>query len=206
MKIVLLGAPGCGKGTQSAIISKDYGIPQISTGDLFRNAMSNKTALGVLAKQYIDKGQLVPDDVTINLVKDRLNNSDCKNGFILDGFPRTINQARDLDKISNIDKVIYFDIDYKILEKRIESRLVCKDCKFTTTNNHSVCPRCGGELTKRADDNVDVLRARLVAYDKETLPLKDYYKKQNKLFVVNASNSVQEVNSAICNIIGDIDD
>ena len=171
MKIVLLGAPGCGKGTQSAIISKDYGIPQISTGDLFRNAMSNKTALGVLAKQYIDKGQLVPDDVTINLVKDRLNNSDCKNGFILDGFPRTINQARELDKISNIDKVIYFDIDYKILEKRIESRLVCKDCKFTTTNN-----------------------------------LKDYYKKQNKLFVVNASNSVQEVNSAICNIIGDIDD
>lgn len=206
MKIVLLGAPGCGKGTQASVISKKLSIPHISTGDLFRSAISEKTDLGVLAKQFIDKGQLVPDDVTIGLVKHRLSDKDCKSGFILDGFPRTVTQATELDKILSVDKVIYFDIDYKVLEDRITSRMVCSVCKNTTTNKYKKCPLCGGKLIKRDDDNVDILRSRLKAYDKDTLPLKEYYEKQNKLYVINAANSVQDVSSAICDIIGGIDD
>ncbi len=202
MKIVLLGAPGCGKGTQAQILSKYLGIPHISTGEIFRSAMDAGTELGTLAKTYISQGALVPDTVTTNLVRERLNRKDCEHGYILDGFPRNISQAKALDKMQDIDYCIYFDIDLSVLKDRILNRFTCKDCGAVTNSASTTCPVCGGALYRRADDNEDTLNSRLDTFTRITYPLHDYYKRQGKLITVDAYQTRDDVTKSILSKLG----
>ena len=182
MNVILLGAPGAGKGTQATRISDKFGLPHISTGDIFRENIKNQTPIGVLAKSYIDKGQLVPDEVTCEIVKDRLQKDDCKKGYLLDGFPRTIAQAEMLDKFAQIDAVVNINIDFSLLMARLCGRRVCKDCgesyHVSTLNGATTCSRCGGELYQRKDDNPETVQNRLDVYTEQTAPLIDYYTKK----------------------------
>ena len=183
MNIILLGAPGAGKGTQATKISDKYGMPHISTGDIFRENIKNQTEIGMLAKSYIDKGQLVPDDVTCRIVEERLSRADCREkGYLLDGFPRTIAQAEALDKITKIDAVVNINIDFSLLMNRLCGRRVCRDCgesyHVSTLNGESKCARCGGELYQRKDDNPETVQSRLDVYTEQTAPLIDYYTKK----------------------------
>ena len=183
MKIILLGAPGAGKGTQATKISDKYGMPHISTGDIFRENIKNQTEIGMLAKSYIDKGQLVPDDVTCRIVEERLSRADCREkGYLLDGFPRTIAQAEALDKITKIDAVVNINIDFSLLMNRLCGRRVCRDCgesyHVSTLNGATTCARCGGELYQRKDDNPETVQSRLDVYTEQTAPLIDYYTKK----------------------------
>lgn len=179
MNIILLGAPGAGKGTQATKISDRYGLPHISTGDIFRENIKNQTPIGLLAKSYTDKGQLVPDEVTCQIVEERLAREDCKNGYLLDGFPRTIAQAEALAKFAKIDAVININIDFSLLMARLCGRRVCKDCgesyHVSTLNGATTCSRCGGELYQRKDDNPETVGQRLDVYKDQTAPLIDYY-------------------------------
>ena len=190
MNIILLGAPGAGKGTQATKISDKYGLPHISTGDIFRENIKNQTEIGLLAKSYIDKGQLVPDEVTCKIVENRIVKPDCEKGYMLDGFPRTIVQAEALDKITNIDLVINIDVDFSLIMDRICGRRVCKDCgesyHVSTLNGATVCSRCGGELTQRKDDNPETVQSRLDVYEKQTSPLIEYYTKKGIIFNVKS--------------------
>lgn len=189
MRLVIMGPPGAGKGTQAALIKEAYNIPHISTGDMFREAISNKTALGIEAKKNIDKGMLVPDSVTISLVKERLSQSDCKKGFLLDGFPRTIAQAQALDEILKelnikLDAVINIDVDFNVLVDRIIGRRVCPKCgaSFHIVNQppkkEGICDACGATLVQRKDDTKETVVTRLDVYTNQTKPLLDYYNKQ----------------------------
>lgn len=183
MNIILLGAPGAGKGTQATRISDKYGMPHISTGDIFRENIRNQTEIGLLAKSYIDKGQLVPDEVTCKIVEERLARNDCKEkGYLLDGFPRTIAQAEALDKFTEIDAVVNIDIDFSLLMNRLCGRRVCKECgesyHVSTLNGETTCSRCGGDLYQRKDDNPETVENRLAVYSEQTAPLIDYYKKK----------------------------
>ena len=183
MNIILLGAPGAGKGTQANKISDKYGMPHISTGDIFRENIKNQTEIGMLAKSYIDKGQLVPDDVTCRIVEERLSRADCREkGYLLDGFPRTIAQAEALDKITKIDAVVNINIDFSLLMNRLCGRRVCRDCgesyHVSTLNGATTCARCGGELYQRKDDNPETVQSRLDVYTEQTAPLIDYYTKK----------------------------
>jgi adenylate kinase len=188
MNIILLGAPGAGKGTQASKIADTYGLPHISTGDIFRENIKNQTEIGLLAKSYIDKGQLVPDEVTCKIVEERIARDDCKNGYMLDGFPRTIAQAEALDKIADIQMVINIDVDHALLMDRLCGRRVCKDCgeSYHTSrlNGKTTCSRCGGELYQRKDDNPETVQSRLDVYNAQTAPLIDYYEKKGLLFNV----------------------
>ena len=188
MNIILLGAPGAGKGTQATKISDKYGLPHISTGDIFRENIKNQTEIGLLAKSYIDKGQLVPDEVTCKIVENRITKPDCEKGYMLDGFPRTIVQAEALDKITKIDLVINIDVDFSLIMDRICGRRVCKDCgesyHVSTLNGVTICSRCGGELSQRKDDNPETIQSRLDVYEKQTSPLIEYYTKKGLLFNV----------------------
>lgn len=215
MIIVLLGMPGCGKGTQAELLTKYYNIPHISTGDLFRKEIANKTELGILAQSYIDNGHFVPDEVSINMLKGRISNEDCKNGYILDGFPRTIPQAVELDKIANVDIAILLDVDEDEIRERAMSRRTCKDCgAIYNIHNYSknTCEKCGGELYIRSD--AYKTNERIATYNKEALPLVDYYKNKGVLKVVNQkefeSKNVDEQISSIFNhlvsIIGENND
>ena len=176
--IVLLGAPGSGKGTQAAFIAKEYGIPHISTGDIFRKNISEHTALGDLAKSYMDKGALVPDEVVIGLVESRLQESDCKDGYILDGFPRTIAQAEALDKVTKIDVALNFIVPFDVIIERLSDRRVCV-CGATYSakmlNGETKCNKCGKEVFQRDDDKAETVKARLDVYQKQTEPLIGYY-------------------------------
>ena len=176
--IVLLGAPGSGKGTQAAFIAKEYGIPHISTGDIFRKNISEHTALGDLAKSYMDKGALVPDEVVIGLVESRLQESDCKDGYILDGFPRTIAQAEALDKVTKIDVALNFIVPFDVIIERLSDRRVCV-CGATYSakmlNGETKCSKCGKEVLQRDDDKAETVKARLDVYQKQTEPLIGYY-------------------------------
>ena len=176
--IVLLGAPGSGKGTQAAFIAKEYGIPHISTGDIFRKNISEHTALGDLAKSYMDKGALVPDEVVIGLVESRLQESDCKDGYILDGFPRTIAQAEALDKVTKIDVALNFIVPFDVIIERLSDRRVCV-CGATYSakmlNGETKCSKCGKEVFQRDDDKAETVKARLDVYQKQTEPLIGYY-------------------------------
>ena len=182
MNIILLGAPGAGKGTQATKISERYHLLHISTGDIFRANIKNQTEIGMLAKSYIDKGELVPDEVTCAIVKDRLTWEDCQNGCLLDGFPRNTFQAEELDKFAKIDAVVNINIDFSLLMDRLCGRRVCKECgesfHVSTLNGKTTCSRCGGELYQRKDDNPETVKSRLDVYNAQTAPLIDYYTKK----------------------------
>lgn len=207
MKLVLLGAPGSGKGSFSEYIKQQFNIPHISTGEIFREAMQAKTTLGILAKSFIDKGNLVPDDVTIALVSERLNKPDCVNGFLLDGFPRTLEQGKALTKITNLDSVIYLDVDYDLTKQRLINRRTCKSCGAIYSMlryDKTTCERCGGELMKRDDDVEEVIDKRFAVYKTQTYPLVQYYKKLNLLRTVNGDGSIEKVLGDIFIILGGI--
>ena len=198
MNIILLGAPGAGKGTQASMITNAYGVLHISTGDIFRANMQEQTPIGVIAKSYIDKGQLVPDDVTCEIVESRLQEDDCKkNGFMLDGFPRTIPQAEALSKWEEIDAVINLDIDTSLLMARLCGRRVCKDCgesyHVSRLNGKTTCEKCGGELFQRKDDNSETVSSRLKVYHAQTAPLIEYYTKKGLLVNVQGDATPTEV-------------
>ena len=197
MNLILLGAPGAGKGTQATKISERYGLVHISTGDIFRANIKNGTKIGLLAKSYIDKGELVPDEVTCEIVKDRLTWEDAKKGYLLDGFPRNIFQAEELDKFASIDGVVNINIDFKLLMDRLCGRRVCKECNesyhVSTLNGATTCARCGGELYTRKDDNPETVGSRLKVYSEQTAPLIDYYTKQGKILNFTGSEAPAEV-------------
>lgn len=202
--IILLGAPGSGKGTRAAVLSEILGIPQIATGDLFRKNLKEMTAIGKVAKSYIDKGELVPDEVTANMLKERLQESDAKNGFLLDGFPRTIAQAEMLDKImaeqnGKINAVIYLNVDDEVIVDRLSGRLICAKCQtpYHKTSNppkkEGVCDKCGGELMTRADDNPETIRNRLKVFHQSTFPLVEFYSKRGLVTEISGKTEIAEL-------------
>lgn len=207
MNIILLGAPGAGKGTQATKISDKYGLPHISTGDIFRENIKNKTEIGLLAKSYTDNGQLVPDEVTCRIVEDRLSRDDCKDGFMLDGFPRNIAQAEELDKFAKIDVVLNIEIDLSLLMDRLCGRRVCKACgesyHISTLGGKTTCSRCGGELYQRKDDNPETVGNRLSVYKDQTAPLIEYYSEKGNL--VNLKNGAGTVDEVFAEISGVLD-
>ena len=199
MNLILLGAPGAGKGTQAEVICEHLHIPAVSTGNMIREALKNGTEMGLRAKSYMEEGKLVPDEVVIGIIKDRLQQDDCKGGFILDGFPRTIPQAEALDKMGIvIDKVIDIEVpDEKIVE-RMSGRRVCESCGasyhllYKKPEKEGVCGKCGGALVQRKDDHPDTVKERLKVYREQTEPLKAYYEKQGKLAVVEGQEDVAD--------------
>ncbi len=208
MNIILLGAPGAGKGTQAKFICEKFGIPQISTGDMFRYALKNKTALGQKAETFMQAGQLVPDEVVVAMVEERVSMADCEKGFVLDGFPRTVVQADALQNLLKrlhkcIDAVLNFEVSEKILVSRLSGRRVCKACgvtfhtEFSPPQKAGVCDKCGGEVYQRADDAEATVQARLDVYKKQTEPLIEYYRRQNSLKNINAVGSVDGIAKAI---------
>ena len=197
MKIILLGAPGAGKGTLAGQLTEEYGFPHISTGDIFRANIKNETPIGLLAKSYIDKGQLVPDEVTCKIVEERLKEEDCKkSGFMLDGFPRTIPQAEMLDSIETVDAVINIQADTELLMKRICGRRVCKGCgkifHISRLGGKENCLSCGGELYQRKDDNPETVESRLQVYAAQTAPLIEYYEGKGLLINVAGNGTPDE--------------
>ena len=208
MIIIMLGAPGTGKGTVASLLAKELGIPQVSTGDIFRKNIKEKTELGKLAESYISKGNLVPDDVTIDLVKNRLKESDAKEGVILDGFPRTVRQAEELDKIlqnnqSEVDIVINLVTPEEEIVERIENRRVCPECKavynlkLNPPSQEGICDKCGHELVQRKDDNVDTIKSRIKTYIDVTSPLIEYYEKKEKLYTAEVSERINRLGSDV---------
>lgn len=206
MNIILLGAPGAGKGTQASKIAEHYGILHISTGDIFRANIKGGTEIGKLAKSYIDAGKLVPDEVTCDIVKDRLTWEDAKSGYMLDGFPRNLFQAEQLDTFAKVDLCLNIDVDEALLMDRICGRRVCscgESYHVSTLNGATACAKCGGELYQRADDNPETVKTRLDTYNTQTAPLIDYYKKQGKLqSVTSGKGSPDEVFEQIKKILG----
>ena len=214
MNLILFGAPGAGKGTQAVEIVKKYNLIHISTGDMFRNAIKNHTKLGELANSYISKGELVPDEVTVGLVKERLAQEDCKNGFILDGFPRTLPQAECLDRICQelnikIDYVIDIEVCTDELISRLSGRRVCKSCgasyhiMFNKPKVENVCDECNGELYTRKDDNKESVAVRLQTYQEQTLPLINYYTNKGMLLEINGQQDINDVFKEIVEKLGD---
>ena len=207
MKIVLLGGPGAGKGTQAQRLVAEYGVAHISTGDLLRAAIKNGTELGKQAKSYMDKGQLVPDVLVVNLVKERLADDDAQKGFILDGFPRTSVQAVALDTVlsdmgKTIDAAVNVDVAPEAIVKRITSRRMCRDCGHIGTVADKVCPKCGGEMYQRDDDNETTVRNRLDVYTRSTEPLIDYYKGKGLLKNVDGAQAIDDVYADVKKALG----
>lgn len=213
MKLLIMGRPGAGKGTQAANIKEYYNIPHISTGDMFRAAIKNQTKLGLLAKSYMDQGALVPDEVTIGIVRERLSEDDCKKGFLLDGFPRTIAQAEALDEIleSNgikLDAVLDVNVPAEILIRRMVGRRVCKTCgatyhvEFNAPKVEGICDNCGSKLIQRADDTEETAVNRLKVYDQQTAPLLEFYRKKNLLKTVNGDQPLSKVFEDIKVVLG----
>lgn len=198
MKIILLGAPGAGKGTQAEVICNRYNIPAISTGNIIREALKTGTEMGLKAKSYMESGALVPDEVVIGIIKERVVKDDCKDGFILDGFPRTIPQAEALDKMGIvIDKVIDIEVPDEKIINRMSGRRVCEKCgasyhlEYKKPKVEGICDACSGTLIQRKDDHPDTVKSRLDVYHSETEPLKDYYEKQGKLTVVEGQEEIE---------------
>ncbi|MBR1811545.1 MAG: adenylate kinase [Clostridia bacterium] len=204
MNIIFLGAPGAGKGTQAEYVSEKYAIPSVSTGNIIRAALKNGTPTGLQAKAYIEAGQLVPDEVVIGIIKERLAEDDCANGFILDGFPRTIPQAEALDNMGiSIDKVIDIEVPDAAIVKRMSGRRVCKSCgasyhtEYKKPAQEGVCNNCGSELVIRSDDAPETVLERLKVYHAETEPLKEYYAKSGKLVIVEGQEEVNDTKALV---------
>ena len=206
MNIVLLGAPGAGKGTQAVRLAEKYSVPHISTGDIFRSNIKEGTPIGLVAKSYIDKGQLVPDEVTIQIVKERLEKDDCKNGYLLDGFPRTVAQAKALDEFSEVEKVVNIDVPLIKLLKRITGRRVCSKCgesyHVDYLDGKTSCGKCEGDLIQRADDNEETVASRLEVYTKQTAPLVEYYDGRGVLVTIDGDGNIDDVFDAIVEKLG----
>ncbi len=212
MNIVLLGAPGAGKGTQASVLTKELGIVHVATGDLFRKALSEETSLGLMAKSYMDKGELVPDEVTIDMVKERIRQPDCANGVLFDGFPRTVSQAKALDRMlasegRHLDKAVYMDVPEEELVRRLSGRWICRNCQ---TPYHMVtsppatpgkCDACGGELYQRADDKEETVRERLKVFFSQTMPIVDYYDEQGKLIRVDGNRRIDVVGAEMLDLL-----
>ncbi|MCR5207284.1 MAG: adenylate kinase [Eubacterium sp.] len=204
MKLILLGAPGAGKGTQAEKIVEKFNIPAISTGNIIRAALKNGTEMGLKAKAYMDAGSLVPDEVVIGIIKDRLKEDDCKNGFILDGFPRTIPQAQALEDMGiSIDKVVDIEVPDETITARLSGRRVCAKCAnsyhllYKKPKTEGVCDACGGELIQRKDDAPETVLARLEEYHRMTEPLKDFYEKLGKLVIVEGQEEVADTTKLV---------
>ena len=209
MRLILLGAPGAGKGTQAEILSKELNIPTISTGNILRAAMKNGTPVGLKAKSYVEAGKLVPDDVIIGIIEERLAQPDCSNGYILDGVPRTIPQAQAMEeKGVGIDWAVSIEVADQVIVERMSGRRTCKNCSqtFHIVNNpptqEGICDSCGGELTIRKDDAPETVMTRLQVYHKETEPLKDFYAERGKLKTVENQPSIEATTAAIRETLG----
>ena len=213
MRIVMLGAPGSGKGTQAQRIQKDYGLPQVSTGDLLRKAVADKTPLGLKAKEKMDAGELVSDEIVLGMIKGRIAAADAKRGFILDGFPRNTSQADSLDTLLatlelKLDGVVLMDVDFDILMKRLTGRRTCSktgavlNIYFSSPAELEACKKAGGELLQRKDDNEETIRNRLQVYERETAPLIDLYTKRGLLKTVAATGEVDAVYARLKSALG----
>ena len=212
MNVVLLGAPGAGKGTQASVLTAELGMVHVASGDLFRRALQEQTELGLLAKSYMEKGELVPDEVTINMVLERIRMPDCAGGVLFDGFPRTLSQAQALDaKLQAegraIDKAVYIEVPEEELVKRLSGRWICRNCQ---TPYHAVssppkvagkCDACGGELYQRTDDREETVRERLKVFLSQTLPIVDYYEHQGKLLRVDGNRRIEDVGAAMMSLL-----
>jgi adenylate kinase len=212
MNVLLMGPPGAGKGTQAERIVENFGLPHISTGDMFRKAMKDETALGLEAKSYVDKGLLVPDEVTIGIVRERLREADCQNGFLLDGFPRTVFQAQVLDGMleemgRKLDHVINIEVNRELLLDRLTGRRICKNCGatyhvlFNPPSEEGRCDKCGGELYQRTDDTAEKVGTRLDAYTNSTLPLIEYYQSKGLLRCLNGEQEISEVQAELTELL-----
>ena len=212
MQLIIMGAPGAGKGTQAAELVKKFSIPQISTGDMFRAAVAEGTDLGKKAEACMKKGELVPDEVTIGIVRERLSKDDCKNGFMLDGFPRTVEQADALKQILSdlgieLTKVLNINVPFEDLIDRAVGRRICKNCgatyhiKFNAPKSEGKCDNCGSELYQRADDNAETMKTRLSTYEKSTRPLIDYYKKAGLYFEVDGRQPINKVTADLVKLL-----
>ena len=213
MRIVMLGAPGSGKGTQAQRIQKEHGLPQVSTGDLLRKAVADKTPLGLKAKKVMDAGELVSDDIVLGMIKERIAQPDANRGFILDGFPRNTSQANSLDALLGelklkLDRVVLMDVDFDILMKRLTGRRTCSatgavlNIYFSLPAELEACKKAGGELVQRKDDNEDTIRNRLQVYQRETAPLVDYYTKKGLLATITAMGEVDAVYDRLKSALG----
>lgn len=215
LDLILLGGPGSGKGTQASLITQKYNLLHISTGELFRGHIKNQTPLGLKAKSFIDAGDLVPDEVTIQMVQDRLSDPEAAQGIVLDGFPRTNQQARSLDSIlqslnRKLSAVIYLDVDDSEIIRRLSSRLICRNCQtpyhkeFSPSLIPNICDKCGGELYQRDDDKPETIKARLNTYHNLTAPLVEYYSEKKLLICVNGAGTLESVSTSIFSAIDQI--
>ena len=207
MNLIFLGPPGAGKGTQAVRVCEQLGIPQISTGDILRRAIKNETPTGLAAKSYIDKGQLVPDSVVIDIVRERLVQDDCKNGYLLDGFPRTVAQAEALEGFAKIDAVVDIDVSDEKLVARLSGRRVCLSCGGTyhvsQLNGSMTCAKCGNELIQRADDKAETVLSRLTVYHAQTEPLIEFYTQRGLLKEIDGAQPMDDCYAAILAVLGE---
>ena len=203
MNVVILGAPGVGKGTYAKILSEKYDIPRISTGDLFREAIRDETELGKKIKDYVSRGDLVPDEITIKIVKGRLERDDCKNGFFIDGFPRTIVQAEALEIFKKVDKVLNFVASDRVILSRLGGRRTCRKCgaiyhvKEVPPKVEGICDLCGGKLYQRSDETLKAIKNRLKVYREKTKPVLDYFRRRGLLVDINADYTFQEIDKVV---------
>jgi len=210
MKLVIFGPPSAGKGTQAQKLSKQYSVPQVATGDLLRKAVADKTPLGLKIKSYLDQGKLGPDEVIVQLIKERVAKPDCKNGFLLDGFPRTMGQAKELEKMTDIDLVLSIVVDFESLVERAVGRRTCPKCsavyhvKFNPPMNAGICEKCGSKLIQRDDDKEETVRNRLKVYQEQTAPLVEYYRKKGKLVDIDGSGGIDAVFAQMVHAISHI--
>ncbi len=213
--LVLLGGPGAGKGTQAELLSRTLGIPQVSTGDLFRENLKNETQLGLLARAYMDRGELVPDDVTVGMVRERLSHPDCVRGAILDGFPRTVAQAEALEKLlaglgARLSAVPYIQVPEDLLLARLAGRWTCQACGamfhaiFSPPQKAGICDRCGGKLYQRPDDTPETQKRRIQVYFEQTAPLIDYYRQKGLLVEVDGRPGIEEIQAKLLAVIGGV--
>lgn len=199
MKLVIFGPPSAGKGTQAQKLSKRYGIPHVATGDLLREHVAKKTPIGVKVKEILDAGKLGPDDLIVQMIKERVSQPDCRNGYLLDGFPRTMNQARELEKMTDIDLVLNIVVDPEVLVERAVGRRICPRCaavyhvRFNPPKNDGICDKCGTPLIQRDDDKEETIRRRLKVYQEQTAPLIEHYRSKGKLVDIDGSKGIEGV-------------